>query len=226
MNSLAPRILRLFLLIALLAVVVFPSKASPSRDPKRVVGGRSVDLTPLFQWWNQKNGDRPLSAWVHVSGEIVGTNAGSWIIEAQTEEPAEGKSSGKKRILLRNPPMQDRAMFEQLFAQKKALEAQRSGLHTQADQADAKIKDIAQERKVAREQHVRAKGLNAQSSKLKQEEKAAKAELKPIDAQIADLDKKLKPYGDTEHYVIDCFALKTAERVGGLPVFDHGGVFR
>ena len=216
--------LKILPLIALPSFFTLSSSASPAKDPKRVINGQTVDLTPLIQWWNQKSGDRPYPAWVHVTGQIVGTNAGAWIINGQTDDK-EG-SGGEKKLLLRNPPTQDRAAFDQLLAQKKALEAQHAGLHAQADQADAKLKDISQERKAAREHHVRASGLNAQSSKLKQEEKTAKSEMKPIDAQIADLDKKLKPYGSTDHYVIDCFALKTGQAVGGMPVFDHGGVFR
>jgi hypothetical protein len=201
--------------------------ASPAKDPRRMINGQSVDLSALFQWWNQKSGDRPLSAWVHVNGEVVGTNAGGWIISGQIEDKAEGGAeAGAKKILLRNPPLQDRAAFEQLLAQKKGLEARNAGLHAQAEQTDAKLKDIAQDRKVAREHHVRAKGLNAESSKLKQEEKTAKAAMKPIQTQIDDLDKKLKQYGSTDHYIVDCFALKTAERASAMPVFDHGATVR
>jgi uncharacterized protein YlxW (UPF0749 family) len=219
------RLLATIIILASLLTTLRPN-ASPLKNPKRMVSVRTVDLTPLFQWWNQKNGDRPLSAWLHVTGEIVGTNAGSWIITAETDGQAEGNAPADKKIVLRNPPLQDRAEFEQMLAQKKTLEAQKASLNAQAEQADAKLKDISQERKVARERHVRASGLNAQSGKLKQEEKTAKAEAKPIQAQIDELDKKLKPYGSTDHYVVDCFALRTTERVGGMPVFDHGAALR
>jgi uncharacterized protein YlxW (UPF0749 family) len=219
------RLLATVILLTFLLTTLSPN-ASPLKSPKRMISGRTVDLTPLFQWWSQKNGDRPLSAWLHVTGEIVGTNAAAWIITAETDSKAEGSNPADKKIILRNPPLQDRAEFEQLLAQKKTLEAQKASLNSEAEQADAKLKDISQERKVARERHVRAGGLNAQSGKLKQEEKRAKAEVKPIQAQIDELDKKLKPYGSTDHYVIDCFALKTSERIGGMPVFDHGAALR
>jgi hypothetical protein len=226
MKAFATRTILLLAAAAVLAASV--AYASPAKDPRRMINGQTVDLTPLLQWWNQKNGDRPLSAWVHITGEVVGTNAGAWVVSAQTDEKAEGTGAagGDKKILLRNPPLQDRAAFEQVLAQKKALEAQKAGLNTQAEQADAKLKDISQERKVAREHHVAAKGLNAQSSKLKQEEKTAKSEMKPLQGQIDDLDKKLKQYGNTDHYVVDCFALKTAERLDATPVFNHGAVMR
>jgi hypothetical protein len=201
-------------------------EGTPVRDAHRMVNGQSVDLTPLFQWWAKQSDNRPLAAWVHVTGEIVGTNAGGWLVSAQLDDKGGGDRGENRRILLRNPPLQDRAAFDKLLAQKKALEAQRKNLNHRAEQASSRLQEISEERKAARQQHAQMRGLNAQSSTLKQEEKSAKAQLKPVEGQIAEVDKQLKQYPSADHYVVDCFALKTAEQASGAPVFDHGTTFR
>ena len=68
--------------------------------------------------------------------------------------------------------------------------------------------------------------MNGQSAKLKEEEKNAKAQMNPLDIQIADLDKQLKEFPPADHYLVDCFALRTGEKINGLPVYDHGTAFR
>jgi hypothetical protein len=138
---------RLFLragcLVALAALAEPGLQANPLKDPKRVVSERSVDLSPLFRWWNKREETRPLTAWVHLQGEIVGTNAWGWIVEAQVEETGQpGKNPAPKganghppRILLKTPPLTDRAEFEQLNAQLKALEAEHTELANEENQA-------------------------------------------------------------------------------------------
>ena len=39
---------------AVLAAMLFPFllQANPIKDPKRVVNAQTVDLKPLFAWWN------------------------------------------------------------------------------------------------------------------------------------------------------------------------------
>ena len=216
------------LIVGLTLLLTGNSDTSPLKDPKRVINGRTVDLTPLFHWWAKRGDDRPLAAWAHVSGEVVGTNGFGWTVSAhldEKEKAAAADKSGSDKIILRNPPWHDRAAFDQLVAKKKSLEQQKSAFASQADQAHAQLQDLSQDRKAARQRHVSARSLNGQSAKLKEEEKNAKAQMKPLDTQLAELDKQLKQFGSADHYVVDCFALRTGEKINGLPVYDHGTVF-
>src|SRR2546430_618668 len=172
-------------LIAGLCLLFAPGlHATPLKDPKRVINGRTVDLAPLFHWWSKRVDDRPLAAWAHVSGEVVGTNGFGWTVSAhldEKEKPAAADKSRSDKIVLRNPPWHDRAVFEQLLAKKKALEQQKSALASQAGQAHAQLQDLSQDRKAARQHHASTKGMNGQSAKLKEEEKNAKAQMNPLD---------------------------------------------
>jgi outer membrane murein-binding lipoprotein Lpp len=203
-------------LMGLLFFLAAPSPwlgANPLKEPKRVVSGRTADLAPLFHWWTNHAGARPLVAWVHVTGSIVGTNVSGWILEAQVETtertvartPALGTGS---KIILRNPPLQDRAEFDSLLAQLKLLNAQHDGLANVEDRAKKDARAAGRAKYRARQD--------------KQVESEAKAELRPLDRQIQDVKTKLATYPNAEHYSVDCFALDTGQAFGGMAVFDHG----
>ena len=65
--------------------------ADPCNSPKRMIGGGTVDLQPLFEWWsNQKEGKRPLPKWKHVRGSVVHTGA----VRAATGAPLAGAHAG------------------------------------------------------------------------------------------------------------------------------------
>src|SRR5690242_18285453 len=59
--------------------------ANPAQAPRRIVNGFAVDISPLCTWWTNHEGARPLISWVHVTGAIVGTNSGAWVIEARVD---------------------------------------------------------------------------------------------------------------------------------------------
>ena len=208
-----------FIILVVASLVPASASANPLKAPKRMVNGQTVDLSPLFQWWAKKNGDRPLSGWLHVMGEIVGTNAAGWVVTAQLDEK-DAAENGKK-ILLRNPPLEDRAEFEKLLSRKKALEGQDAKLKAEAAQASTRLKDIAQEQKVARDHHLRPPRY-PEANTLQQEQKNAKNHSKTIETEISELNKQLKSYPSGDHYTVDCFALRAPEQVDGLPVFEHG----
>src|SRR5437667_7193782 len=66
-------------LCAVVALVISHTiEANPLENPRRMVGGNTVDLSPLFRWWSKHDGERPLNAWVHVTGSVIGTNAWGW----------------------------------------------------------------------------------------------------------------------------------------------------
>ncbi len=210
--------------VSLLLATVFVS-ANPLKDPKRIISGQTVDLTTLFEWFPKQKDDQPLSKWMHVTGEIVGTNAWGWVLTAHISgtDPQNGeKKTQESKVILRNPPLHDRHAFDTLLAQKKALEQQRADLSSQADTAAGHVEQISDQRKANKRAGVPSRGLNAQSSKWKQEEKNAKTSMKPIDRQLQELETQFKGYPARDHYVVDCFALSLAEKVNGLPLYDYG----
>src|SRR6266496_559819 len=117
------------------------ARADALKYPKRMVNGQTIDLTPLFRWSAKPESDRPLTSWVHITGAVVGSNTYGWIIEAQIAPPAsQGSSAARKHpqgapheILLRNPPMSDRADFDALLAQHKALTATHDDISSEVE---------------------------------------------------------------------------------------------
>ena len=205
--------------------------ATPLKAPKRVVDGKTVDLSPLFKWWTKHDGRRPLAAWVHVTGAVVGTNAWGWVVEAQiekTDHPARqtganpANADGPARILLREPPMQDKAQFEQLSVQLKALNAQHAALTGEESQARNRADALSREQRA----YPRSRVIAAEHRQVVQVENQAREGLKPIDLQIQDLKKKLAAYPNPDHYEVDCFALDTQRAYSGLPLYDHGQVYQ
>ena len=208
--------------------------ASPLKAPKRVVNGQTVELTPLFKWWTKHDGKRPLTAWVHVTGQIVGTNVLGWVVEAQIEktdrpdrpeesEPA--KSAGPVRIVLREPPEQERAEFERLSAQLKTLNAQHAALTSQEANAKNRADALGREESANRRYGVHSREVALEHKQATQVQNQAKEELKPVDQQLQDLKKKLAAYPNPDHYEVDCFALETLQQYSGMPLYDHGRVF-
>lgn len=219
------RVLRAGLAAGLALMLALGAEASPAKSPKRVVGQQTVDLTPLLHWWTNHSGARPLTAWVHVTGTIVGTNAYGWVVEAQVEahnrpgqeEGAEAAADGgQKRILLRHPPLQDRSAFEQLSAQLKALEQQRN----QASGMEAQARNYLHPSNGVHRAHY--KGQAAARSEAGAVEHNAAASKQELDKRIKDLKAKMAAWPNTERYELDCFALDTGTQINRQPVYEHG----
>lgn len=204
--------------------------AAPLQHPKRLINAYTVDLTPLFKWWSKHEGKRPLSAWVHVTGSIVGTNAAGWILEAQVEGLEKDKglaapgepAHGPMKIVLRSPPLEDLTEFERLTSELNTLNVQRGTLAAEADQAKASDQAVAQQQRGAR--GARSRVLALEDRRLKRTEQEAKARQQPLDQQIQAIKAKLAVYPKTDHYEVDCFALDMQYDFDRLPVYDHGQV--
>jgi len=212
--------LRVVLILLLGTAFGSEVRASPLKEPRRMVNGQAADLTPLFHWWTNHDGNRPLTAWVHVTGSIVGTNTWGWVVQGEIEKTAQTltrtpASSAGGRIILRNPPLQDRIEFETWSAQLKSLEEQRAKVAGLESQAKKSLQSIGHGR-----------SYRAQHQQLQQTETEARAELRPLDQQIKDLKGRLASYPPGEHYSLDCFALDTGQAYGGVPLLDHGAGFR
>lgn len=223
------------LLVLLVMVAANVAKGDPLTHPKRLVDGQTVDLSPLFQWWNKHRGQRPLSAWVHVTGTIVGTNAWGWTVNALIEESPAG-NGGKRReqaapakrekIVLKSPPLADLGQFEMLNAQRKTLNAERDRLSAEAERAGKRARELSGRQGRNRAFRGRLRGLAQESRRWSQVEKDAKAKIKVLDNQIRELDSKLADYPNRNKYMVDCLALKTSLRHLDLPVYNHGGIIQ
>jgi hypothetical protein len=199
--------------IATLALLAGTSLvANPLKAPHRTVNGQAVNLTPLFHWWTNRSGARPLTAWVHVTGSLVGTNAGAWVLEAKVEH-----AEGQPKVLLKNPPWTDLSEFQDLAAHVKTLNDERAKIAGTERQTASHAHDVADARK-----RVRTRGLSAQAKELKLTDDQQKAQLKLLDQQLKEYHAKLAAFPDANKYAVDCLALDTGQKLGGLPVYDHG----
>ncbi len=216
--------------LAALTLLLSPIvQASPLKSPKRLVGDRQVDLTPLFQWWARHDGPRPLNAWVHLTGAPIATNSLGWVIRASVEntdydssrdKPAKEVAPG--RVVLEHPPAEDRAAFDRLKAELEKLGGERTNLVAQVAAAKAQGQAVANQQNAYRRNGLRSRALAAESRELKSEQSQANAALKSLDTRIQETRKKLAAYPNSEHYVVDCFGLKTRREYSGMPVYDHG----
>jgi hypothetical protein len=202
---------------ATLLLLVPQAHAEPLRYPKRAIGSASVDLAPLFRWWTNHLGERPLVAWVHVSGAIVGTNSLGWIVEGTadrrsdaTNNSASGNASNK--FVLKTPPLADRTKFEDLLAQRAELEAKLKNATGQTQELTAEKKNVRRNRALSNQ-------LNQNISESKSSETGAKDELRTFDKQFEPYG--VKPGADAK-YKVDCFALDLQQEQNGLRVYDHG----
>ena len=209
---------------AVLFAAAAPLAGSPLRNSKRLVNEQAVDLHPLFQWWNKHDGPRPLAAWVHVSGSIVGTNAFGWIVEGQLEGGTahESASNTPGKVVLQNPPLSDLAEFGKLSTQLKTLSAERTQLAKAETQAGNRAQADAKARNANHRNRGYSRALAADERQLKLTEAQAKDRIKHIDQQISDVKKKLSVYPSNDHYAVDCFALETKLELSRMPIYDHG----
>jgi len=214
--------------LSLAAIFALPgiAAASPLKGAHRTVNGQGVNLTPLFQWWTNRHGARPLSAWVHITGTIVGTNGFNWVVHANVEDTGRYKGdedakrpaiTGDQRILLRTSPVSDRAEFERLVALDKQLKSERG----QTAKVESQAKSQAQSSGTTYHGR-RSRAQAVAHAQAQQTEHEAQGELKDLDKQIKDVETKLASYPNKDHYSVDCFALDTGIIQNGLPVFDHG----
>ena len=104
-------------------------------SPKRIASGRAYDLQPLFTWWtdiSKKSGSeldktlqehsRPLTNWVRVTGRYITVQYSGWLVDADIYLAPHGQPYRAKVILL-NPPANEKKEFESLLAEKANLES-------------------------------------------------------------------------------------------------------
>jgi len=207
-------------------VAAFGVEANPLKDPKRAVNGQTVDLTDLFRWWSKHDGERPLRAWVHVTGSVIETTAWGWALNAHVEKAAAkgapAPSDHEIKVMLKNPPMRELAEFENLRVQLKALNDQQARLSAQAAKAASQTRELSGQEYSGQRSRLARHALGRESRASKQQATDAKEQLKPIDQAILEINTKLAAFPDHDKYIADCIALDTGQKVNGLPVYEHG----
>ena len=207
-------------------------EANPAKNPKRKISGQPVNLTPLLNWWTRRDGDRPLPAWVRVTGRIVGTNTLGWTVEGTVETPAtrspsdpqtNAPSETRVRVVLKNPPLADLAAFQQLTEQIRHLNEERDRLASAVEEATNRVQELS-ERRVWGKMATRI--ANNELNQWRAAETNNKDRLADVDEQLKALDAQLADYPDRNHYEVDCFALIIGPPFRGLAVYDHGTVFQ
>ncbi len=190
-----------------------------------MVHGEPVDLGPLFRWWANHQGERPLKSWTHVTGIIVGTNGMGWVVGGSSDtahQSEQGADSSK--LELKNPPWRELAEFQKLSTRAKTLRDERAKVAAQETQAKTRLEVINREQRAYGRATTAYRRLAAEERRLRPVEREARRQLTAIDNELKDINSRLKAYPNNERYQVDCFALQTTEREQGLRVFDHGVV--
>ncbi len=213
----------LLLLAGMVCLVAMQGRSALLESPKRVVNGRMVDLTALFQWWTNHHGARPLSGWVRVTGSITGTNSLGWVIAGKPETAAarakgNGAGGGNRpephQFVLKDPPVQELVDFERLQSQLKQAKGEKANL--QRDAAQAK----AQEAQV--QKSTRGRLRSSATAQLHNVEKTDTNLMKSLDRTISQLSQKLSVYPNPDHYEVNAIALETGTEYNGMPIYDRG----
>jgi len=207
------------------------SRASPLKDPKRIINGQTVDLSPLFRWWSKQEGERPLKAWVHLSGTVTATNAWGWVIEAHIERAKTGPGDDPNalkdgKIILRHPPAAERGEFEALAAQLKELNDQHARLSADASKANKSSQDATTKQSANNVSVRRAASLQRQAQQAGETAKEDEDQLKTIDQQLKEVKDKLATFPSETKYSVDSFALDLKQQANGMPLFERGAVSR
>jgi len=208
--------------VVLVCLVAPSGQAALLSNPKRVVDGHTVDLTPLFHWWTNHHGSRPLTAWVRVTGAVTGTNSLGWVVSGQPEKsPAHAKQTGgesanrnQSKFILKDPPLQEAADFARLHEQLRQAQAEKARLQSEAANAKAQEAQV----QAAMRGPVRARA----TGQLHSIEQTDANLMKSVDRTIAQLKQKLSVYPNQDEYRVNAIALDTGTEYNHLPIYDRG----
>ncbi len=216
-------LLRQIFLFFFLCGITGSGYAALLESPRRVVNGQAVDLTPLFHWWTNQHGARPLTGWVRVTGRIVGTNSFGWIMAGPPEKSAHrsitnaaaGQTGGEPHgYILKNPPAHEVADFQHLQEQLKQAKDEKAKLQSEA--ANLKAQETQVQKTTRGRLRARATG------QLHSAEKADSNMIKDLDRTISQITQRLSVYPKTDHYEVNSFALYTGREYNQLRVYDRG----
>lgn len=206
--------------IALLAIfelllVSLCNASAPTVYDKRVINFQKVDLLPLFVWWDDRRGGRPLSAWKHLQGILDRETMLGWLCRGSIEG-----QPGLQYFLLKNPPQKELAHYHELEQQLPQLEREKS------DKLE-----------IAGQPTHQTWGLDSYTTSSGAAEGAAfivpvenSDEINQARIQVHELDARIQGLRDemggmltrSGDFKVDGFALRANQNYQGSPVFDFG----
>lgn len=215
------------------------------RTTHRIFNGLSVDLTPLATWWGNEPdrkkdtklgiapAPRPLVAWDRVKGTLVEKRALGWVVQAEIETTPGKKES--RTILLKHPPEQEKIKFEALKKRENEIKNYRSGMQT-ASELNRDVASASHERadtlrevgnastsvRTYNDMNAAANARSRQGSAATARSEQQIANANAATENLKSVTEGLWMFPPSDTYIVDFFALKTGETVGGMPVYDLG----
>lgn len=234
------------LIVFLLAAVAAQAQTNQDwkvcRNPVRIFSGHAtVDLTPLYQWWERQplvvtnrseetnssdESDRPLSAWYLVTGTKVGDLGSSWVVDAVIYTSPTIRSNA--RIILNHPPEVEEQRYYTLKAQLAQAEQQVInaqdvyGANTNAEmQALERANFFRYSRSKLAADGVR--DYTALAARYHTAAVAALDQLKLLEAARTQIEEQLKTVPSVNGvYQVDWFAVLLGRSKQGVPIYDMG----
>jgi hypothetical protein len=238
-------------LALIILVAALNAQADPLRFQYRSFPAGSVDLAPLFSYWQRELTNaalpgqtiatthppatpRPLPAWKLIRGKVIDVRPCSFIVDATIfTTPTDSKT---QRIFLWRAPTSEKTAYEALLAQRHDLQlrkqasdraARSAGSTASSHQASSQqFSDLAgYSTPVGPDGFSQAAAAQAETARSASvARKAALAKSQSAEAKAAELGKDLAKYSATPHagYSVDVFALDTRKQGDGLPLFDTG----
>lgn len=213
------------LLVLALGVAALDA-AEPFVGPRRVINGQTVDLAPLFRWWEAPGGGRPLTAWMRLNGHVVNASMWTWTVEATiTKAPPVSNTNPTPaivKVILKNPPKQQMDNFNYLVARRGELENRQQQLNAEVMEASNQVTAAMNSYKQSMGWKMDAAFAADRFYAAEQDQTQVKDELKRVENELQSVHTKLAAFPDQERYEFDIFALSTGQLQQGMPVFDMG----
>ncbi|MBI3880712.1 MAG: hypothetical protein HY301_11715 [Verrucomicrobia bacterium] len=205
----------LFLLVTtLVASAQTNDWARELQNSKRIVSGRTIDITPLVNWQSkQLQSPRPLTAWVQITGRITATNIHGWAVLGSVDGQPQ-----LKPVIIRNPPKELTDEYNRMKAQFTVLE--RTQARASADLETAQQRYEQTDAEFKRAQLIRFSGDALEMALDNVNAARAAATRASVAAEAFDW-RGQNPKGD---FILQCYAVKTGTAYQGLLIYDHGVV--
>ncbi len=202
------KIIPLLLLDILLALQCLAS--GPTVYEKRIISYHTVDLLPLFVWWDHKQGARPLTRWKHLQGIMDRETPYGWLCRGSIEG-----QPGLQYFLIKNPPKKDLQHYRKLENELPQLEEEKASKLEFASQPTHKAYSL-----YTSSDQDPAIQLPVENHDAIVE---AKDQVHELDARIQGVRQEMgEMLSKRGYFKIDSFALQLNETYQGSPVFDFG----
>ena len=233
--------MRIILLLCLFATSAFGQRFN---EPVRMVNNRRVDLKPLLVWWtnvvaiNQANESRaetnqipipprPLSAWSLIITDRM-TNAGLvWIAEIEKRQSPDAEPV-RELVVLEHVPLSGKQTFDRAASRDAHVEKElgvaesAKEIHRQrAAEYGARANTFFEFDYMAPGHGFFDEGVLLSDAAQREKKKAAAAEQRGDDLRSEREKLSTITEGRTQ-FMLEAFALKTARKHLGLPVYDVG----